>query len=474
MKSKIINSLFFTFIAMMFFACKQDLTMVHYPASTPNFQQATVEEPKITYGDSITVNAEISDKMPLSTLEVSIAVNDQLINKVSVRTAGNSYSYNQRFCIPFGPYMPDNAPVEVHLSSINVEGFHRDTVIMSTTAMRPLIPTMYMVERTKSVELKLTDPQNYIYSADNLTFGNDITFLLPTKVTAFNRVDWTGMVFGDVNGELGIVQQGGDSIKITNLSLVGIKSVTLDLFNFTVTATGNLLTPATDIDVGTFGDKTIASTDYLNNTTSDTWKMTQMYLGKDVEITFTGIGDLANGLALDFFEVTGANTAKFLGNTGVYTLYYLPSADYLWVEQPNATYPDVLWFDGVGFGRPATPYAKTSSWNWNSPLEYAFCRTVSPGVYQITMYANHEINDDPDNGWRYNFSAKFYWQRGWGSNGVGEVDARQYTISSNLLYAPTDHDLGNFYGTDAFATAPGVYRFTLDTNAKTADFVKIK
>jgi len=474
MKSKIINPILFACIATMFFSCKEDLSMVHYPASTPNFQQAAVKESTIVYGDSITVNAEISDKMPLSTLEVMVVVNDQLIEKESVRTAGNSYSYNQRFSIPFGPYMPDNVPVEVHLSSINVEGFHRDTVLTTAIATRPLIPTMYMVERTKTVELTLTDPKNYIYSADNLTFGNDVAFLLPTIVTRFNRVDWTGLVFGDVNGSLGIVQQGGDSIKISDASLVGIKSVKLDLFNFTVTATGDPMTPATSIDVGTFSDKTIASTDYLNVTTPDTWKITQLYLGKDVEITFAGIGNLANGLTPDFFEVTGENTAKFLGETGVYTLYYLPSADYLYMEQPNATFPDVMWFDGVGFGRPATPYAKTSSWNWNSPLEYAFCRKVSPGVFQVTIYVNHEINDDPNDGWRYAFNAKFFWQRGWGSNGVGEVDARQYTISTDLLYAPTTQDQGNFSGMPGLAAAPGVYRFTIDTNAKKADFVKIK
>ena len=474
MKNKITNSLLFAFVAMLFFACKEDLSLVHYPKSIPVFQQAMVEEPLIMYGDSITVNAKISDKMPLSTLEVMVVVNDQLLEKESVRTAGDSYSYSRRFCVPFGPYMPDNAPVEVHLSSINVDGFHCDTVIMTTIAKRPSIPTMYMVEQTKSVELKLTDPENYIYSANNLTFGNSIVFLLPTKVTPFMRVDWSGMVFGSVNGALGIVQQGGDSIKISDPSLVGINSVKLDLFNFTVTATGEKLEPATAINIATFTDKSIASTDYLNVTTSATWKMYQLYLGQNVEITFTGIGNLANGLTPDFFEVTGTNTAKFLGNTGVYTLYYLPSADYLWVEQPNATFPDVLWFDGVGFGRPATPYAKTSSWNWNSPLEYAFCRTVSPGVYQVTMYANHEINSDPATGWRYNFSAKFFYQRGWGSGGTGEIDARQYTISTNLLIAPADHDQGNFYGTDAFATAPGVYLLTLDTNAKTASFVKIK
>jgi len=42
------------------------------------------------------------------------------------------------------------------------------------------------------------------------------------------------------------------------------------------------------------------------------------------------------------------------------------------------------------------------------------------------------------------------------------------------LYAPTTQDQGNFSGTPGLAAAPGVYRFTIDTNANKADFVKIK
>ena len=475
MKNKIINSILFACMAMLFFACEQDFSRVHYPESIPDFQRAVVEESEIMYGDSITVHVEVSDKIPLSTLEMLVVVNDQILDKVSVRTAGYNASCSQKFYVPFGPYMPDNADVEVHLSSINVEGFHRDMVIATTTAVRPSIPTIYMVEKSRTVELKLTDPANYIYSADNLTFGNEITFLLPTLVTRFNRVDWEGLVFGDVNGELGIVQQGGDSIKISDPTIVGIKSVKLDLFNFTVTAIGDPMLPATEINVGSFPVRSISSTNHLNDRTDEEWKVsTPIYLGQDVEIIFSGINNLSQGLTPDFFEVTGANTAKFLGETGVYTLYYWPSADYLFVEQPAAKFPDALWLCGVGFGCPSAPYAKTSSWNWNSPLEYVFCRKVSPGVFQATIYVEHEIDESPENGWRYAFNSKFFYQRGWGDDGTErEVDGRQYTISTNLLYAPTDKDLGNFSGTASLVSAPGVYRFTINTTTQQVDFVKI-
>jgi hypothetical protein len=135
------------------------------------------------------------------------------------------------------------------------------------------------------------------------------------------------------------------------------------------------------------------------------------------------------------------------------------------VEQPAATYPAALWFDGVGFGRPQAR-VKTSSWNWNSPLEYVFCRKVSEGVFQTTVYAEHEINEDTENAWRYCYNTKFFHQRGWG----GEVNGAEYTLPP-LLHSPAD-EAGNIKGTDSFVGAAGVYRITIDTNNKTLQFVK--
>ena len=56
-------------------------------------------------------------------------VNDVQIAKASIQTKGNIASYTGKYAVPFGPFMPDNAEVEVHLSSINVEGYHADTLL---------------------------------------------------------------------------------------------------------------------------------------------------------------------------------------------------------------------------------------------------------------------------------------------------------------------------------------------------------
>lgn len=460
-------------VAIVLFSCKDEQLRVKYPYSLPEITDATVAETEIMYGDSVSLTVgEITDNVtPLSTLEIRVVVNDVILTKESVRTKGNSASYSAKYQIPFGPYMPDNASVEVYLSAINVEGNHTDQVISTAKVRRPQIPELYIVPVAGggATKLSLTDATNYIYSASNLKLANEITFYLASKVTRFGNVDWTGMVFGSVNGELAEIHEGGDGIALSDLTLIGYKDVSVDLFNFVVTATGDPLTPATSMDITTFASIEKNSTDHLNVTTAATWKTAVIYLGKNTEMTVTGVTSFNKAFSPDFFEVTGANTVKFLGETGVYTVYYLPSADYVYVEQPNAVFPDVLWLDGVGFGRPQMPLAKTSSWNWNTPLEYAFCRKVSAGVYQTTIYVEHVIDETAAEPWRLRFSAKFFHQRGWG----GEVDAREYTINSNLLVAPTDADLGNFNGTDNLTSAPGVYRLTIDTNTKTVNFVKV-
>ena len=462
-------------ILILFAACKQDELRVHFPASMPVFDSARVAENAIVYGDSITLSVGVSDPVtPLSTLEIKVVVNDIIIASETVRTKGNSSSYKKRYSVPFIAHMPNNAEVEVHLKSINVEGTEHDTILLNTIASRPAISSIWFVTRATAttVEIPLVDAQNYIYSIDNLSLGTEVSFRLSKKVTSTKKIDWTdtsNLVFGWVNNGLGLVGQDGSMITLTDPTIYGFKKITVDLFNFTVKGEGTKLAPVTELNISGFPSVQLSSTNHLNTSTVETWKRAQVYMGKDVEMTITGVTNLTNSLNPDFFEVTGTNKAKFLGETGLYTVYYHPGKNFVFVEIPAATYPDALWLCGVGFGPACTPLQKTSSWNWNTPLEYLYCRKVSTGVYQATFYAEHVIDPSAAEPWRLTFSAKFFHQKGWG----GEQDARTYTFPNTLLTAPTTADLGNFVGTADLAAAPGIYRFTINVNTKTFTFVKI-
>jgi hypothetical protein len=466
------KSLLLVLCSLFFLAsCKEELR-VKYPYSVPTISNITVDEAEITYGDSITLTVgEIKDEVtPLSTLEIQITANDIIIGKQTVRTKGNSSSFSGKFPVPFGKFMAEGANIKVYLSAINVEGNHTDTIISTTIAHRPVITELWVkpVPSGNPQKLTLVDAENFVYAGTGLDLKNDISFYLAAKVSIFGNINWTEPVFGLVNGELGLVEEGGDRLTLKDLSLMGFSEITVDLFEFTYSGTGDLLEPVTEMDIATFEEVTINSIDHLNTSTPDIWKKAVVYFGNNTEITVTGVTDFANAFSPDFFEVIGADKVKFIGLTGVYTVYYLPTADFVWVEQPEDIYPNVLFLDGVGMGRPQAPYAKSCSWNWNSPLEYVFCRKVSDGVFQATFYVQHTIEAAIAEPWRERFNVKFFGQRGWGI----EMDAREYTINSNLLVASAT-EAGNFNATDALEAVPGVYRITIDTNNKTVDFVKI-
>lgn len=456
-------------LALYLGSCQDEDLRVHYPKSNPVYDSVYIAEDAIVYGDSITLNVGVSDKKtPLSTLEIKVVVNDEIISSESVRTKGNSATYKTRYQIPFIAHMPDDAEVEVHLSSINVEGYKTDTILFNTIASRPVISSVWLVSATRSIELTLTDANNYIYSAEGLTLANEVSFRLATKVNKFKKIDWTGLVFGSVDGKIGLIDINGESLKLSDATLIGFNKITLDLYNFTIVGDGEKLVPATVINLSSFQTISMKSTNHLGTATTEDWKTTQLYLGKDVNMTLTGLSNPANTMSPDFFEATGTNTVKFLGETGVYTLYYLPSADYLYIEKPAAVYPEALWLCGVGFGRPSIPYTKTASWNWNTPQEYSYCRKIAPGIFQTTIYVEHEAdNNFGDNLWRHQFSVKFFHQRGWGTN--AEESALNYTMPALLVAQPD----GNWGGADALTTAYGVYRMTVNLNTMVTTFVKV-
>ncbi len=458
----IIKFLLLICVSLAYVACTNEDIIVKYPASTPRIDSAVVAETQITYGDSIHVKFAVSDKVaPLSTLLIRVVVNNAVISSETVRTKGNSSRLSRIYSVPFGANCPDNAPIKIYLTETNVSGIVKDSIVSTTLAKRPVIDNLYVVPDFglgTSTKLTLIDAANYVYKATGLPYANTFTYKLATKLDKFKRIDWTGMVFGKVGTGIGLIDQTGASLTANDQTLVSISDFTFDAFKFTSIVGGKLLEPVTTLNVNTDLPAIVLS--------STNFQGGNIYFGENVEVTFTGITtDLANSISPDYFRVTGANTAVFLGKTGLYKAYFLTSANYLYIEpQPDVVSPNVLWICGANFGRPSSPYTTTSSWNWNSPLDYAPCRLISTGVYQVTIYANNTIGTDGFGA----FNFKFFDQRGWSGN--AEL-ASSYTVSLPLVGRTDVNNVDNVSGsTTAFA---GVYQITLNQNDKTIKAVKL-
>ena len=66
---------------LLLIRCEEEEKLVTYPESYPVFEQAQVTETNITYGDSISLAVKLSDDgTPLSTLEIQIVVNNEVID----------------------------------------------------------------------------------------------------------------------------------------------------------------------------------------------------------------------------------------------------------------------------------------------------------------------------------------------------------------------------------------------------------
>jgi hypothetical protein len=458
---KIAKIFLFTLASVYLVSCQKDEHLVTYPESYPVFDQAEVSETTITYGDSITVSVGISDKgTPLSTLEVQVVLNNELLTSESIRTKGNNAEVTRRYGVPFVANRPDNAIVKVYLSSINVDGFTTDTILKTTTAMRPEIKDLYIVPTAgKTYKLTLIDTANLIYFANGLTYGPSVTYRLATKLDKFSKVDWSSLVFGKVGEGIGLIDQSGDPITDSDPTLVGISEITFDALNFTTHVGGKLLEPVTTLDINAdLSPVVMAGKDFLEG---------NIYFGEGVEVTFTGLADLHKSLPPDYFEITGANTATFLGKNAIYKAYYYKDGEYLYVEpQPDVIFPDALWVCGTGFGRPSAPYEVTSSWNWNSPFDYAPARLVSDGVYQVTIYG---MNTDNGAGFG-TLDFKFFYKRGWW-DAAHEVDAGQYTVTAPFFGRTDEGNIGNVNaGTGALQ---GVFKITLNMNDKTINIETI-
>lgn len=467
MKNIIINIITISIILTSFWACTNDDIVVRYPESTPVIDTAIVSESIITYGDSIHLKVAVSDQVaPLSTMLVRVVVNNEIVASELVRTKGNQSSFKRTFHVPFVANRPNNAPVKIYLTSTNVTGIVKDSIISTTIAKRPAITDLYLVPdfgQGTTTKLTLVNADSLIYKATGLTLSTSFNYKIATKINAFKRVDWTGMVFGKVGEGIGLIDQTGESINATDGTLVGISIFTFDALQFKAKVGGKLLAPVTTLDV--IADLPLNPATLMNNTN---FRGGNVYFGENVEVTFTGLtGDIANNISPDYFEKTGVNKAKFLGKTGLYKAYYLTTANFVYIEpQPETLYPEVLWVCGTGYGRPSSPYETTASWNWNSPLDYYPARPIAPGIYQVTMYCKNTPSTDTNIYGGLDF--KFFHKRGWWDG--HETWVNDYSVQAPFL---GPQNVGGNVKVMSATVIEGVFKFTLNTNNKSLTYEKL-
>ena len=476
---RIFQVLFLALIAIGYTACQPDSFREVYPKGNPTVEAHMLTNEVLFGSDSISFEVKITEKAtPLSTLSIKVIVGLNVIVNEEVRTPNLNFEQKFTYAVPFGPNMPEGEPVKVYLTATNVEGTATDFILNDCVGHRPALETMYVMPPTIDYKplgkgKQMTwDGEKFV--AYDLGYPKSIECLLAVVGTKFGRVDWKQPVLGILNGKLSLITEeqfkAGEatSIQLANDNLESIDTITFDPLTFELYFSGKVAQPVSALDVNAD----------LAEVAGKNYRHAKIFFDPAIEVTLNGVSNMATAYNLDYMEVVNGNVVKFLGEKGMYEVYYLPEEDYIVVEPlSDAVYPNVMWMTGVGFGLPTVAPKINTSWGFDNLGQYIACRTVAPKVYQFTAYLKNGVNPEFETYGSLNF--KFFHQKGWGGEEVGsnyeQIGLPIKGVSPDGIIKISGGDpaeKGNWIA-NTQEEFEGIYRITLDQNKMTTTYEEI-
>lgn len=372
----------------------------------------------LRYGDSVTVSANLSDKVQLSTLEISLVVNNEIVSTSVFRTKGTSVQFSEKLLIPLSKGATEG-PVTFQFTLTNVKG---GTTLAEEhlNVGRPEFSVLYLrFADGSTIEMHPDPVTENVFVTDSGSFSN--SFL--GKV--LSSPDYSGFTW--VQGEDGITlgNEFGPFISLNDPTVMPHR-IAFDAVNFRLFFIGDLL-PSVKIA----GVILLPAADGLFRGS--------VSLSKSQVVSFEGISNPTGAIDPDFFTPSGQNIL-FTSESGTYVLAYDPAKNFILVEQENVSFPDGLWVTGTGMGKPAPAGQTTSWWGWDNPYQYFFCKKSGEKTFKITLYMSEA-----------NF--KFFKEKGWGG-GEFRLDTGFDYISPGF----TSNQDGNYVQT----CEAGVYHLIIE------------
>lgn len=167
-------------------------------------------------------------------------------------------------------------------------------------------------------------------------------------------------------------------------------------------------------------------------------------LAEDQIVNFENFDNLARALQPDFWEVIDAGSAKFLGITGRYHIYYdyVRGIAYTYSDDMNFNAGNAAWVAGNCWGHPgAAPQVTSRDWDFG----YSTClqmKKVEEGVYEATLYLPAD------------FCVKFFKARDWEQ----EASTKVVTPLPENMFAANEY--GDLLPGEDFVA--GVYTLRVD------------
>lgn len=433
--------------------------------STPVFESAGMSPSSFTFGDSVTLTAKITDPATtLTTLVYEIVSENRVISSGEIPIGGDSYEVSHAIFVPLLNNQADNSEVQVNLVARNILKGFASTQITGLTGNRPVYQQLYLV--TDNGGIAILEPQasdKNKYQAGELTFDSSFRFRIAEKLNADNTIDYTGDVYGNVNGRIAMINETGESAFVYAPSADYTKELIFDHYGFSVATTGSTL-GAEDLALSLFTPQDINGESFL------VLKRT-LENGKTYSV-FGVLAETRNLFNPDFFGRTAADKVTFLGKTGEYTIYYNPVRKNTFVGVENPSYPDYLLACGWGLGYPTNITSEQiasvypgkgrthTDWGFGHVMNYVLLRQIEDGVYQGTFYTPGDHD--------HYASFKPFENTGWGN----EKQAGGFTFTGEQIISGSNNwDIPNGENDPVIESAN--YRFTINLNDNTVHIEKV-
>lgn len=430
--------------------------------STPVIESASISPSSFTFGDSITLDAQLTDPATkLTTLAYEVVSAGRVLASGEIALTGESYEVSQAIFVPLLKNEADNSEVTVNLVATNVLKGTASQEITGLTGNRPDYSQLYLVTDAGAVAVLSPASGNAgQFEADELTLDPTISYKIAEKLNADNTIDYSGDVFGNVNGQLAMIDDKGESAFVYTADADYTKVIVFDSYAFSVESTGSTL-GADDLALSAFGD---------TDADGETFRTLTRTLENGKTYTVFGqLGDALNIYNPDFFERVSDSKVTFLGETGEYTIYFNPVRKNVFVGVDSPAYPNYLLACGYGLGYPTNVSSDEinavysghhkvhTSWGFGNVLNYVLLRQIAPGIYQGTFFTP----GDHDNYAGF----KPFENTGW----ANEKKAGSFTFTGEqIITGDNDWTIASDSGTES-----ANYRFTINLNTNTVNIEKV-
>lgn len=420
--------------------CEEETGRTVYPYSCPEMSDLKLSsENQIEAADSLFLSVNVKDpETPLSTLEITINAEEEIIYNESIRTKGyEARIENHGIYIPFEAGT-ENKDAKLTITAINVEGSQQSET-RDIKIVRPYIPqTIYLHYEDKVIPMRQQEDNPYEYATET----GDYPTILTGKISTEEHYSDSKLIWGyseSVNyAELTTETGAGFSLNYEDWQ---VEQITFNTLTF---------------KVGVVGSYQILTINGVELVAGGGYYQASINFEQGEEVETTGFENIERAYNRDFFEYDpDNNTLTFLRETGNWEVYYSGKYNYMWIVRTVDVAPDAFWLVGHGFTAASVWNDDYNSGGWETEdiSRMAYAVKVAPDKYQTTIY----LNDTHEWG---SFEIEIYSDREWNKDNGMELQEGSLQGESTGFAISESNGITN---TDGFMA--GYYRLTFDTSA---------